>query len=152
MSDIAIVIDSSGAGDFAMSGDDLLLDEGLETAVIISLFCDRQVDEEELPDGETDRRGWWGDVANADESDRIGSKLWLLAREKSLALVADKARKYCEEALKWMKDDGVTDAVVVTTEIIRSGLLGIGITIKRPSGPVSYRYDYLWQQQSFKRS
>lgn len=152
MTDLAIVLDQYGTGDLVMSGADLLLDEGLETAVIISMFTDRQVDDDELPDGETDRRGYWGDIANEDESDKTGSKLWLLAREKSREVIADRAKQYTEEALEWLKKDGVTDSIQVTATIPRTGVLLIEVTIARPSANVSFRYDYLWQQQTAKRA
>jgi len=152
MTDLAIVLDEYGTGDLVMSGADLLLDEGLETAVIISMFTDRQVEDDELPDSETDRRGYWGDIANEDSNDKTGSKLWLLAREKSTEVVADRAKQYTEEALQWLKDDGVTNSIEVTTTIPRPGALLIEVTIARPSTNVSFRFDYLWQQQIAKRA
>ncbi len=67
--------------------DDFETDAGLETAVIISLFTDRRAGEnDELPATETDRRGWWGNTLQ-DADDEIGSKLWLLCREKQLPVV-----------------------------------------------------------------
>lgn len=72
---------------------DLQGDDGLMTAVIISLFTDaRAHDDDPLPDERvgvsSDRRGWWGDClpdAQGEQTlESIGSRLWLLWREKDL--------------------------------------------------------------------
>ena len=52
----------------------------LKTAVVISLFTDRRVNEEDVPNGELNR-GYWGDM-DLPEGESLGSKLWLLKREK----------------------------------------------------------------------
>ncbi|WP_324606427.1 phage GP46 family protein [Xenorhabdus nematophila] len=68
-------------------------------------FTDRRaLDSDELPAGAgTDRRGWWGDTFNTRS---IGSRLWLLAREKQLSAVLHRAKAYADEALAWLIDDG----------------------------------------------
>lgn len=120
-------------------------DEGLETAVIISLFTDRRANpDDELPSGD-DRRGWWGDGLAEVEGDRIGSRLWLLSREKQLQSVVARAREYASEALQWLIDDGVAEAVNVEAEIVRMGVLGLGIEIVQPGKrPVKYRFEKFW--------
>ena len=62
--DARIIWDHWG-GDLAIISGDVLLTDGLETAVILSLFLDaRARDDDPLPDGGTDRRGWWDDDAS----------------------------------------------------------------------------------------
>ena len=91
MADIALTWNNDiGAGDLCVVGADLLADDGLETAVLLSLFSDRRAREEEIPPGQTWRRGWWGDLL-ADDQDQIGSKLWLLEREKQSPTVLVRA-------------------------------------------------------------
>ncbi|MCW7416186.1 phage GP46 family protein [Escherichia coli] len=59
MADIAIVWDK-GCGSLQLNGADLLTDDSLMTAVLISLFTDRRaLTSDEIPDGTRDRRGWW---------------------------------------------------------------------------------------------
>ncbi|EOM5101013.1 phage GP46 family protein [Escherichia coli] len=84
MADIAVVWDQ-GCGSLQLNGADLLTDNSLLTAVIISLFTDRRaLDSDEIPDGTRDRRGWWGDSFRERP---VGSRLWLLSREKTLSSV-----------------------------------------------------------------
>ena len=89
-------------------------DDPLIQAVLISLFSWRRSNEDdgvEIPY----RQGWWGDTF-ADSGDRIGSKLWLLRREKLTREVIARAKDYAEESLRWMVEDAVAKSVVVETE------------------------------------
>ncbi len=132
--------------DLAHSGSSLELDDSMETAVIISLFTDRKAnDDDELPSGD-DRRGWWADSFAEVEGDLIGSRLWLLKREKQLLRVLAKAKIYAEEALKWLIDDGIAEKVTVTPEIVKRGIMGLLVEIEKPGvSPLKYKYNYIWE-------
>ena len=145
MADIKTVFGDLG-GDWQVLAPGLAEDDGLETAVIISLFTDRRAEgDDELPAGD-DRRGWWGDALAEVEGDRIGSRLWLLSREKQLPSVVARAREYALEALQWLLEDGVASTVDVTAEIVRQGVLGLSVEIRRPDQPaVRYRFEQFWK-------
>lgn len=158
MTDIALRwIDSTADLDLQLG--DLLLDEGLQTAVILSLFCDaRAEDSDVLPEGETQRRGWWGDQFGL-PADRTGSKLWMLWREKRVPATLQRAQRYCEQALQWLVDDGVADSVVIACEFVsmadltHSGVnphefaLVIDAQINKPDGVEHFRFARQWQAQ-----
>lgn len=150
MGDIALYWSKENAGDIATSEADLLTDDGLETALIMSLFTDRRVSvDEDLPASETDRRGWWGDVVPVVPGDIIGSRLWLLAREKQLADVITRAKEYAAEAVQWLIDDKVAQRVDVVAESTKPGQLDIQVTVYRPLGDaVQFKFDYAWQAQA----
>lgn len=150
MIDVALVWnDAIFAADVAMQGPDLLLDDGLQTAVVISLLTDRLAGpDDRLPDGSGNRRGWWGDLAcSADppgwNGDRIGSRLWLLAREKAIPTTALLAQGYCQEALAWLLDDGLAQNVTVATEWISRTALGILVTILQDGQ--NQQFKLVWQ-------
>lgn len=159
MSDFATINPSDGFDprfDWAMDGPDLETDDGLRTAVTLSLFSDRRAtDDDILPNADdTDRRGWWGDlpVDTQAQSDRpgpdlLGSRLWLLERAKATTQTAAKAKQYCVEALSWLIEDGVAHSVDVTTEWESNEFLGIGIAISRfaeDGSLVDHRFDFVW--------
>lgn len=135
--------------DWVLTGHQLAEEHGLRTAIALSLFTDaRANDGDVIPDGTTDRRGWWGDVAppaNAptDAPWRSGSRLWLLSREKQTAETARRAEDYCREALDWLTRLGVASRVEVSAEWQDTGVLGIAITITRADG-VPQRWGWLW--------
>lgn len=143
---IKIVVADDGVPEFDVSVNpvDMTDDNVLETAVIISLFTDRLAEQDDLKLMEdTDRRGWWAD-ALPDMPDNIGSRLYLLGREKQMQNVLNRAREYAEEALKWLIDDGVASHVQVQASIPRNGWLKLAVQLSRPNKPDA-QFDYLWE-------
>lgn len=133
--------------DIAVGNKDLVRDSGLETAVYITLFTDMRASEDDpMPDNSIDKRGWWSDNS-------LGSKLWLLRREKTIDAVLARAEQYAESALQWLLDDGIADEVLVTAERISMQELELTIQISQPDGePVFYRYYYNWEAQISRRA
>jgi len=150
--DIAIAWNAATqSGDWSVTGGDLTHDEGLRSAIMVSLLTDRRAeDDDALPDPrETDRRGWWGDLPLEGEppEDRIGSRLWLLARSKATTDTLRQAQQYAREALAWMTTDGLADTVDATAEWqgTRGEILAFAITITR--GTTTTRFDLLWTRE-----
>lgn len=149
MTDIRTVfIGMEEGADLALAAFDLAVDDSLETAVILSLFTDaRALDDDVLPIGQTDRRGWWADSYPAKASDRFGSRLWLLRASKQLQQSLNRAREYAEEALAWLIEDGAASKVEVETFIVRDEVMGMMVRITRPDGSaLPIRFEVLWNK------
>lgn len=146
MTDLALFWSNDDfAADIKIDAGKLLTDDGLRTAIIISLFTDaRAANDDILPEAGADRRGYWGDIASPVAGWEMGSKLWLLAREKQVPSVLARARDYARAALAWMVEDQVASSVVVTATFPAKGWLGVTIEITRPDGPQRERYDFAW--------
>lgn len=144
MTDIALLWDQSLVGcDLGLVDGQLLTDDGLDTAILISLFTDaRARPDDAIPDGD-DPRGWWGD-AFAAAGDETGSRLWLLSREKQTVQTLERARTYARESLAWLIADGVATSVEIAVEAQPNDRLAIGVEITRPTGPARSRFDYIW--------
>lgn len=82
--------------------------EGFESAVMLSLFSDSRVGDDEAQGD--DPRGWWGDTWSEVAGDQLGSRLWAVLRGGSPEELAA-ARTAAEEALQWMVADGAASAV-----------------------------------------
>lgn len=149
--DVKLAFDTDSLqGDLALDGPDLATDAGLETAVIISLFTDRRADSDDaLPaQDDSDRRGWWGDALPMIEGHRIGSRLWLLGREKVTTETLRRAEEYGAEALAWLLDAGIASRIETLAEA-QGSRLALRITIHRPQGDaLSWAYDNLWEGQA----
>lgn len=151
MSDIALFWDPQGvAADIEVARGALTTDDGLRTAILISLFTDaRAGDDDALPEPGADRRGWWANAfpRNGGEGE-LGSKLWLLGRAKTTAETLARAQDYAREALGWIVADGIAAAVDVSVER-QTGVdmerLAIGVTLDRPTGPAQRKYDFVWE-------
>jgi phage gp46-like protein len=151
MTDIATVfIDFTKGADLALDGLILAEDDGLLTAVLISLFSDRQARADDvLPNadqGDTARRGWWADEFNADKSDRIGSHLWLNESAKQLPDVLVRDKQYAQAALQWLVNDGIASAVDVRAFSPRSGIRALAIGIHRANQAAArYQFEQFWR-------
>ncbi|MGH8426389.1 MAG: phage GP46 family protein [Gammaproteobacteria bacterium] len=144
--DAALIWNPNGYADIALSGGDLAHDDGLETAVILSLFCDARADADDSLDAGADPRGYWGDSFAAIAGDVTGSKLWLIVRQKQLADVANRAQEYAAAALAWLVEDGIAATVNVIAEWIAQGTLALSIAIAKPGSNDVFqrRYQYVW--------
>jgi phage gp46-like protein len=142
MSDIKIIYNQvTRSYAIAFENGDVVADNGMETAIIISLFSDRYTDER--PAG--DRGGFWADPTLEIEGDRVGSLLWLLARGKITDKTVRQAEDYVPDALKWMVDDGVAKEINVAVSRIDQGMI-IDLAIVQPDG-VPRKYQLLWEAQ-----
>lgn len=137
MTDIALrqssILGTAPRFDFAIESGDLAHDDGLRAAVLVSLFTDRRAEPDDTASGE-DRRGWWADAWSEVDGDRIGSRLWLLARAKETATTLERARAYTAEALAWMIEDGIARAIEIEAEWAHRGMLGLRVAITLTDG------------------
>jgi phage gp46-like protein len=137
----------------SLTDGDLTTDAGLETAVLISLFSDQRVIEEELPPGITFKRGWWGDLFPDIEGDQIGSKIWSLDRDKNTLKTVVQLENKIKDSLQWMLDDGVASEITVevTQDLTNIFRQNAEIVISRPTGE-SDRFGIVWDEQELKRA
>lgn len=121
-------------------------DQGLETAVLISLFTWRRAGPEDNVHP-MHRRGWWGNTFPDVAGDEWGSKLWLVFREKTNEEGAQKGKKWAEEALAWLLEDGVASAVPVEVSVEGNApnrRLCVTVAIQRPDEPAP-RWRRVWE-------
>jgi phage gp46-like protein len=135
--------------------------QALATAVCIALGTNSLADEDDpLPDPDsTDRQGWWGDL-DAEEiwgAWPIGSKLWLMKREKiegpnaQRGATVARVKSYIVQALQPFIDNRICSRV--TVDVTRSSQMDDRIdslvTIYRgPLPAIELRYQILWNEQS----
>lgn len=136
--------------DISLANQDIKSDDGIRTAVIISLFTDKRVLSDEVTEQDPDQRGWWGDMFPDEDQDQIGSRLWLLQRAKQTPETLSRAKEFAEESLQWMIDDGVASSITVVTEYIERGWIQISVNIQRPRSTLSFRYEFNWQYEAVR--
>lgn len=101
----------------------------LAQAVLISLFSWRRSRDDDGISAPF-RQGWWGDTFT--DGDQIGSRLWLLRREKLTADVVARAVELAQEALQWLIDDGIAQDVDVNAEIAGVDRLNLSVEVIKP--------------------
>ncbi len=128
----------------SLAGADLASDQGLRSAVLVSLLTDRRANDDDVLPGapeDTNRRGSWDDAWPEADGDLQGSRLWLLTRSKQIPDVLERAKAYSEEALAWLIEDGVAQAVAVNADWVEGpssgalrGVLGLHVAVRLISG------------------
>jgi phage gp46-like protein len=98
-----IEIDDSG---------DIRTTEGLESAIYMSVLCEKRADESEIQKPEY-RRGDWSNELNEVEGYEVGSKFWLLEKARNTQEAINKGLQYIKDGLEWMIEDGLIDSVGV---------------------------------------
>ena len=132
-------------GDLRIENGDLALDRGLRSVVLVSLFSDARLpDDQELPTGECSRRGWWAENSGS----RFGSLLWTVYRGKSIAENAERAREYAIASLEWLREDGIAERVDASASF-EGGVLCLEITITRGSAQL---WPDLWETEIEERA
>lgn len=142
--DIKTVWDvDASLGDWQTGHGGVLDGDDLHTAILLSLFTDRLARIDDAIDG-ADRRGWWGDSGALSA---IGSRLWLLRREKLTTQVAIKAEDYAAEALAWLTEDSIVTAINTRAQIIYPNTLLLIIAYQQPGKTQSsVKFSWVWEE------
>lgn len=146
MSDIALEFNKTTKEyDASILDGDFKRCDDLESAVIISLFTWARASADEVSEN-APRYGWFGDKVDPDSSDTIGSKLYLLKREKITAQSIMRAEEYIEQALAWMIEDSVASDVSATVERNANDVnrLDAVVVITRGDRARTMKFNDLW--------
>ena len=139
--DLAYVRDAEGDYDLAIdpATGDLVVTQGLESALFVSLFSDRRARADEVADA-LKRRGWIGNLVAEVPGDNHGSGLWLYEQRRLTGETVAGLRLEAEHALEWMAQEGLirtASARLVTDPANRRVTLLIDLT--EPDGGTTSR-------------
>ena len=118
--------------------------EGLDTALLFSLFEERRADPSEVSPPNK-RRGWIGNELQDDIGFELGSKLWLLDQERLTQETVNKAQDYAQQAVQWLIDESIVDDVVTTAEKVGTSDIRICIELFRDGNRIENRFFDLWK-------
>lgn len=111
--DLKLTKDSEGTYDIGFqSNGDFELENGFDTALLMSLFQNKRLDESEQAIPQY-RGGWWGNLLNDVTGYEIGSKLWALDGRRTQDTL-NKAIDYIRDSLQWLLDDGYLQDIQVS--------------------------------------
>lgn len=113
-----------------------------DTAILLSLYCERRASESEVEIPEM-RRGWIGNYYQLVE---LGSKMWLLYQARLTQNTLNRCRTYLQQALSWLTDYGYAKQVTVTpTRDIETGRMDVVINIRRNDDEIETLNYALWE-------
>lgn len=147
MNDILLKALNDNNFDLVIENGDLKTGDNLKTAVYISLFTWARAKENyEVLEGNS-KNGWWGDNLSDNHNIKIGSRLWLLKREKITQETINKAVEYSKQALQWMKDVNVVSEIEITAIRKENDRVELGVILyKKGSQPVNIRFNNFWNE------
>lgn len=126
------LVEIPGRGlDLDVQQGDLVMDRGLVTAAIASLWTDRRAEPDDGIPFDEDPRGYWADREGA----RWGSRLWQLKRAKATSQAIAQAEEFCTEAFAWWRSSGIASKVTCTASIMAGGRLVVQIGMERDPRP-----------------
>lgn len=114
--------------------------DSLSRAVVISLFTWQRASQSDEVDNDQ-RMGWWGDTFAENKGDKIGSKLWLLLRQKITEETLNRAQEYAYESLKWLIDDGICSDITVSVERDEDdpNRINLSVLLTTPTNQLTYK-------------
>lgn len=138
MTDVLLRQTNDG-GDITVDHGLVLLSEGLETAVFLSLFGGNEDD----AGGASTELQWWGNLIETEPASTYRSETQHLTR--SLPAVPFNLRRIEQAAsrdLQWMLDTGDADSVAVEATIPGLNRVRLEVTIERTTtGPVALAFE-----------
>ncbi len=129
--------------DFQIGPDgDILTEDSLDAAIIVSLFTDRRAEPHEVQKPQL-RRGWIGDLETPD--DLWGTTLWLLEQARLTSKAATLAKDSAKAGLDWLVRDGI--AISVTTRaFVDDQKMQLAVDITKPNSKTESFLVSLWDQ------
>ena len=114
--------------------------DSLSRAVVISLFTWQRASQSDEVDNDQ-HMGWWGDTFAENKGDKIGSKLWLLLRQKVTEETLNRAQEYAYESLKWLIDDGICSDITVDVERDEDdpNRINLSVLLTTPTTQLTYK-------------
>jgi len=150
MADIRVVWNADlMSGDWLLAPPDLDGSRQLVTAVAVALFTHRTARSDDvLPHDTASRRGWWADHESGAiwQGWPIGSRLWLLSREKQTEVTRGRAEDYIREALDPFIEAGVIAGYDLTVAWFAPERLGAEITLYRGQDRIAVQFETLWDE------
>lgn len=128
------------------SDGDILTDDFFDTALLMSLFCERRADASEVPESHR-RRGWVGNESTPDFE--IGSKLWLYKQARATRTALRGIETVALNGLQWFIDDDYAVNITTVAALI-SGSITLTIPIDRPGSKVEKRFFELWDNTGLR--
>ena len=144
--DVKLEKDADGVFDLVEENGDIASVDGLETAIITSLFTDARTSSGEVP-AAYNRRGFSGNLLRIDDDYELGSELWVLDQARLDQKTENRAKDFTYKCLLWMISIGLVESIEVS--VVKQDVRGvfIGIELFKASNLVE-RYTTLWRSTS----
>lgn len=138
--DLKLTADENGIYDIGIADNgDLEMIDGFDTALLMSIFCERRADASEVIDPKL-RRGDWSNELNDIEGHEVGSKFWLIDQARNNQDAFNIGLDALNDGFNWMLEDDLVKSVEIDGSIDNGFEYEIDIT-KQDDKINRYRYE-----------
>lgn len=142
--DIDISKNSAGLFDIDIADDgDLVTTEGFDTALKMSIFCERRASPDEVQVSRF-RRGWIGNLLADVVNFEIGSKLWLFDQARLNADTINGVNDSIKDGLLWLIEDDYLDDITVSSTNTRE-VITVEVNLFRNGSRVDQQFFDAWR-------
>lgn len=141
--DIELTLNNQNIYDIDFTNGDFSMTEGFDTALIMSVFCEKRANNSEVPAPQF-QRGWWGNLYNDVINYEQGSKIWLLYQARLTQDNLNRAIAYLQDCLQWLIDDEFADRISCDGDFVLNGISLFGKIYRNQDIVGSFSYE-LWQ-------
>lgn len=147
MQDVLLKYDPNlGVYDLQLDGADFASVDGMETAIVTSLFTDARAPENRVPTAQR-RRGWIGNILTIGQRRELGSLLWTLDQARITQNTMNNARVDAQACFNWMVEDGAARSINVN--VVQQDRSSINIDIQYTDlDNQTERFTTLWRATS----
>jgi len=143
--DLQLCIDSLGDFDLELNEQgDFAHVEGYETAIQMSVLCERRASADQVPVPYL-RRGWCGNEDSEFAGFEIGSLIWLYYQQRLTSEVSNGIEVAARDGLRWFLDDNLVEDLTVETNITKD-TVSLTVNFYVANAPVETRDFILWER------
>ena len=142
MQDLCHEMNQDGLFVLSVKNNDLVPVEGMESAILVSLFTDQRLDESQM-DIPINRGGWFGNALTPNRE--LGSKLWAYDNARITSGLVGNIRDCAKRSFDWMNQDNLTRKTSVSVAL-KGQQITIITTLTARGDKVGHDYAYLWRK------
>lgn len=126
------------------SAGELSLEDGFDTAVLMSIYCEKRASESEVPES-IRRRGWIGNKYWNEDGSENGSKFWIhVEKGRVTNLTLNEIKNAAQNGLNWFIEQGFLEDIETGIENI-DGVPKLVATLSYSPSRIEKRYYDIWR-------
>lgn len=144
--DVLLQKNEDGVFDLVPEGTDFKSTNGLETAILLSLFTNARASQGEVPESSR-RQGWSGNILTQNENYELGGELWTLDQARLDQVTENRVKNFARNSLAWLINDRIAETINVELERRNNRAVFVVIELFRAKNLIA-RYITLWRSTS----
>ena len=123
---------------------DMVITDGLDTALIMSVFCEKRDNSIQIPEN---RGGWMGNEMNDNPDYEIGNLNWTKYQSKIDEELPDEIGDNTKDGINWLSEDKIVEAFEVRIEVnLERNGINSNVSLQRNNNIENVTFFNVWKQ------